>query len=76
MRKINELLRLYNTDLKFAQRLLRVPMTMRMEWLTKKTQKALSNSTFEEALEITELLNNLTMEALKREWERIDNENP
>ena len=64
LRKINELLRLYNTDLKFAQRLLRVPMTMRMEWLWGKVRKFAE--TIEQMMAATELMNNLTWEALEK----------
>ena len=33
LREINSKFSLYETDLKFAQRLLRVPMEMRLDWL-------------------------------------------
>ena len=39
LRKINQKFGLYEADLKFAQRLLRVPMTHRLDWLSKKILK-------------------------------------
>lgn len=69
LRKINQELALYDTDLKFAQRLLRIPMPTRLEWLYAKTQKRLRqmNAPFEQTLEVTDLLSTLTWEALNDE---------
>ncbi len=69
LREINKTLGLYESDLKFARRLLRVPMTRREEWLSGKAQKAMAGKTFEEINTVTEQLNKLTWEALEK-WIR------
>ena len=71
LRKINRMIGLYETDLKFAQRLLRVPMTIRIEWLIAKVRKKLiqSGGTIEQMAKVTELLDEIT-------WETLDNELP
>ena len=63
LQEINRKFGLYETDLKFAQRLLRVPMANRLGWLSKKILKTMSNGTFEQLSEMTALLNKITWEA-------------
>ena len=70
LREINRKFVLYENDLKFAKRLLRVPMPRREEWLWGKLHK--SAKTMEQMMTATELMNNLTWEVLKNEWARID----
>ena len=77
LREVNRELNLYETDLKFAQKLLRVPMTFRLEWLYAKTRKALErkNATLEQTLKASGLLDALSWEALKNELQRIGTAN-
>ena len=67
LRELNHKLTLYDTDLKFAQRFLRVPLPIRSEWLNWKIRKALVNGTFEQMITATELVDKLTWEALESE---------
>ena len=67
LRGINKTLGLYESDLKFARRLLRVPMARREEWLWGKMRK--SAATMEQMMTATEQMNKLTREALEK-WIR------
>ena len=73
LREVNRELNLYETNLKFAQRLLRVPMTFRMEWLYAKTRTEWERkkATFERTLKVSDLLRALSWEALKDELQKI-----
>ena len=62
LREINHEFNLYESNLKFAKRLLRVPMSIREEWLWGKIRK--SAETIEQMTVATELLQKLTWETL------------
>ena len=70
LRELNRSLTLYDTDLKFAQRFLRVPLPIRLEWLYWKIRKALPNGTLEQLSTAAELADKLTWEALKSELQK------
>ena len=67
LREINRKFGLYESDLKFARQLLRVPMPIREEWLWSKIRKSVE--TVEQMTTATMLMNNLTREALEK-WIR------
>ena len=75
LRKLNRTLSLYETDLKFAQRFLRVPLPVRLEWLNWKIRKALETGTFEQMVAATELADKLTWEALESELSKAGTAN-
>ena len=78
LRNFNLSIGAYENDLKFAQRLLRVPLSDRVEWMIAKAQKFINdkNGNIDELMQIIEPLYKIDWEVLMNERARINSKNP